>query len=192
MRDAAPNAALLSDAYTSPLCAQRRRQNADVSPHEIAFAPPPTLLRARRLEHLHKIARGIFDQDLPAARPGDDFVAEPDAGLPECLYLSLKVAASHDNPIPAAGFRLAPVRHWLGTTARAFRWTQHKLQVLSPKERKVRTRLCRNAKPQVLRIKGNRRVDVIDDVADHEWVEVHDTPFMGRRSQMTNCGNIRA
>src|SRR4051812_49206931 len=141
-------------------------------------APVPTSLRASRLEHLHKIAGGVFDQDLPAARPGDDVAAEPDAGLLECLHLSLKIAASYDDPVPATGFRPAPVRHGLGPTARAFRRAQHKLQGLSPKERKVRTRLCGNAKPQVLRIEGNRRVDGVDDVADHNWVEFHDVSFM--------------
>src|SRR3954466_1612020 len=144
----------------------------------MTFAPPPTSLRACRLEHLYEIAGGVFDQDLPAARPGDDVAAEPDAGLLECLHLSLKIAASYDDPIPATGFRPAPVRQWLGSTAGAFRRTQHKLQVVSPKERKVRTRLCGNAKPQVLRIEGNRRVDVVDDVADHNWVEFHDVSFM--------------
>ena len=79
----------------------------------------------RWLEQFHQIAGWILQQDLAAARSGDDVVAKLDAGLSEDLYIAVKAAALHNYPIPSTRFRSSAIRHRLRTPTRAFWWAQH-------------------------------------------------------------------
>src|SRR6476469_2724270 len=91
-----------------------------------------------RLKQFHEIARWVFNQNLPAARPSNDVIAKPDARILHGLNVVLKVAAPNYYSIPPTRFRSPPVGHRLRPPSGSLRWAQHQLQVLSREECKVR------------------------------------------------------
>jgi pimeloyl-ACP methyl ester carboxylesterase len=80
-------------------------------------ARPPTgsPLRAglsvRRLEQLDRVAGRVIEQDLLAARSGDDVVAEGEPGGAQPLDLGFDVVDDEVNAVPATGAGLTAVRH---------------------------------------------------------------------------------
>jgi hypothetical protein len=94
--------------------------------------PRSALLRRVRhgLEQFHRIAGRVLEQDLPATRSGDDVVSKLDTGSPQGFDIAVKVAASHNDPIPAPRLRSAAIGHWLRSPAWSFGRTQHELKIL--------------------------------------------------------------
>src|SRR5215203_2086972 len=63
------------------------------------------------LEELDRVARGVFEQDLPAAGAADDVVAERQAGGPQPLDLGRDVVDDEVDAVPASRLRGAAVWH---------------------------------------------------------------------------------
>src|SRR4029077_14866935 len=75
-------------------------------PKDVRPSPP-----LARLEQLDRIARWVLEQDLRAAGPLDDLVAEPNAGSSQPLDLRVDVVDEEVNSIPAARLRPATIGH---------------------------------------------------------------------------------
>jgi hypothetical protein len=60
------------------------------------------------LEQLDDIAARILAQDLPAAGPGQDLVAELDATLSQRRNQAVEVRDRYDEAVPSARLRFAP------------------------------------------------------------------------------------
>jgi hypothetical protein len=87
-----------------------------------AYIPQRLFHRFRRwLEQLHQIAGRILQQDLAAARSGDDVVEKLNFSLSEGLNVALKIAALHNYPVPSTRFRPTAVGHRLRTPTWTFR-----------------------------------------------------------------------
>src|SRR3954469_24886373 len=67
--------------------------------------------RAGGLEELDRVAGGVLEQDLPPAGPGDDVVAECQAGGAQAVDLIRDVLDDEVDAVPAARLRGAPVGH---------------------------------------------------------------------------------
>src|SRR5919109_287512 len=83
-------------------------------PERSSTIPPPvfsTRLCAGGLEELDRVARGVVEQDLPAAGTGDDVVAEGQAGGAQALDLRRAVVDDEVDAVPASGLRRAAVGH---------------------------------------------------------------------------------
>src|SRR5262249_62098578 len=63
----------------------------------------------KALEQLHRIARRILEQDLPAADAGDDLVAELRPVAAQCAHRVVEVRDFARKPMPAPGLLAAPV-----------------------------------------------------------------------------------
>src|SRR5262245_32262975 len=68
-------------------------------------------LPPRRLEQLHHVPRRVLAENLLAAGTRDDLVAERDASRAQVGDGLRDIAHLDDEAIPAAGFRLAAIRH---------------------------------------------------------------------------------
>src|SRR5262245_56512698 len=69
------------------------------------------LASAPGLEELDRVAGGVVEHDLPAAGAADDLVPERDSFTGQAFDLGLDVVDDQVDPVPAAGPRLASVRH---------------------------------------------------------------------------------
>jgi hypothetical protein len=81
------------------------------------------------LEELDWVAGGIVDQDLLAARPGDDVVAEAQPGGAQPLDFAGEVLDDQVDAVPAAGSGCAAVGH--RSSGRAGGAAQQQTQVAS-------------------------------------------------------------
>jgi hypothetical protein len=63
------------------------------------------------LEELDRVARGVVEQDLPAARAADDLVSELDVGGTEPFDLGVDVVHDKVDAVPAARFGFPSVGH---------------------------------------------------------------------------------
>src|SRR5262249_46964472 len=63
------------------------------------------------LEQFDRIAGGVVENDLRAARTGDDVVAELESGVTEALDFSGEILHLNMNTVPAAGYRFATIAH---------------------------------------------------------------------------------
>src|SRR5437762_12481151 len=79
-----------------------------------SFAPRSVRL-ASRFEQLDRIAVGIFQLDLFAARAYFHLIAKMKPSVLQRLNPRRKIANMEDHPVPAAGFLLATIWHWPGT-----------------------------------------------------------------------------
>src|SRR3954447_18528300 len=86
--------------------------------------PPVSSLRSRTLvwrlamdsgagglEELDRVAGGVLEQDLPAARPADDVVAERQAGRPQPIDLGPDVLDDEMDAVPASRLRRSAIGH---------------------------------------------------------------------------------
>ena len=69
-------------------------------------------LGAGRLEQLDDVAGRVFQQNLLAARAGDNIVPEGNARGTQPLHLGRDIAHYEVNAVPSAGGRHRAVRHW--------------------------------------------------------------------------------
>src|SRR5215471_9886482 len=63
------------------------------------------------LEQFDRIAGGVVENDLRAARTGDDVVAELESRVTEALEFSGQILHLIMNTVPAAGYRFATIGH---------------------------------------------------------------------------------
>ena len=71
-----------------------------LQPPEVAFANAYSL--ATWLEQFDRVARGIVDQNLFAARTRNDLTAKVRTGLCQPLHQQYKIVSFKHQPIPAA------------------------------------------------------------------------------------------
>src|SRR3954454_17283996 len=70
------------------------------------------------LEELDRVPGGGVEQDLLAARAGDDVVAKAQAGRAQSRDVGREVLDDEMNAVPATGPGRAAVRHWAPGGAR--------------------------------------------------------------------------
>src|SRR6267142_2180712 len=70
---------------------------------------------ASRFEQLDRIAVGIFQLDLFAARAYFNLIAKMKPSLLQRFNPRRKIGNLEDHPVPAAGLLLATIWHWPGT-----------------------------------------------------------------------------
>src|SRR5215208_1042988 len=131
----------------------------------------PVLRPAGRLEKLDRVARRVVEDDLRPSRSGDDVAAERYAGTAQAIDLRLDVLDDQMDPVPAAGTRLAAVRH--RPPSRARRPAQQQPQGAAAHVREVRRRARDQAEAEVARVERDRSFDVIDQVADVDGLVAH-------------------
>src|SRR5207245_9122627 len=105
-------------------------------------------LRHRRalggLEQLDDVAGGILEQDLRSARPGDDLVAGPQAGLAKPVDLSAQVRDHELDAVPAS---------WRGPLAIGHRRPAELVAPLSSRRRSARATSANAAPAREMRVK---------------------------------------
>jgi hypothetical protein len=121
-------------------------------------------LSTRRLEQLDGVAGGILEQDLLAARPANDVVAEGEARGPQPLDISRDVVNDEVDAVPAAGTGCAPVGH--RPPGRARRTAEQQPQVAAHDVGESGRGAGAQRKAEVLGVKGDGVLDVVDHVAD--------------------------
>src|SRR5215211_453781 len=121
-------------------------------------------LRARRLEQLDRIASGILEQDLLAARPTDDVVAKRQAGGTQPLDLRRDVFDDEVDAVPAPRLRGAAVGH--RPPGRAHRAAEQQPQVAAHDVGERGRGAGAQLEAEVGGVEGHGVLDVVDHVAD--------------------------
>src|SRR6185503_11493738 len=95
------------------------RSEMGVSISHLIFNLPRCLDEAKgrsgRLEQLHRVAGGIVDKHLLAAKTGNDLASKVGSGRFQLRYRRFDVGHFHLEAEPAAGCRGAAVRHRLAS-----------------------------------------------------------------------------
>src|SRR3954452_2973731 len=157
-----------------PVSSLRSRTLVRTFSADIGWAPPWSGFErpcsgAGGLEELDRVAGGVLEQDLPAARPADDVVAEGQARGSEPVALGRDVLDDEVDAVPAAGLRGAAVGH--RSPGRALGTAEQQPQVPADDvgERRGGAHVEREAEVRGVEVDG--RFDVVDHVADvHELV----------------------
>src|SRR4051794_37866664 len=132
-------------------------------------------LSACGLEELDRVAGGVFEQDLLAARPADDVVAERHAGRAQPLDLRGDVVDDEVDAVPTARLRRLAIRH--RPSGGALRATEEQAQVAAHDVGERRCSAGTQLEPEVGRVEVDCLVDVVDHVADvHELIAHLRTP----------------
>ena len=132
-------------------------------------------LPAGRLEELHRIPGRVVHQDLLATNACDDVVAEMRPDTAQLLYNTRQIGNFDHEAVPAARRRHRAVRHCLSTTRAAAGSAEHKSKVASRQHGEGRRRMHFLVEAKVRAVESDRRVDVIDDVADTDgchWTDL--------------------
>jgi hypothetical protein len=116
------------------------------------------------LEQLDRIAVGIFQLDLFAARANLQLIAKMQAGLPEGIDTSRKIAHLKNNSIPAAWLLATTVRH--GARAGSTRAAENQFQIADRYLSESRQVLVLQLKPHLLRVEVDRATDILDLISD--------------------------
>jgi len=119
---------------------------------------------SRRLEQLNRIAIGILDLDLPAARARLHVVPEMQAGILQSPDERRKIRHPKHDTIPSTGLLLLTVRHRPGSRRV---WTAE--QNLHIAERDVGERrklLVSEREAEMRRVERDRPGDVFDLISD--------------------------
>src|SRR5688500_11654548 len=106
-----------------------------------------------RLEELDRIAVGIFQLDLPAARPDLHLVAETEARFLQRPDLRREVRDLQHYPIPATGFLLPPIGQ--RTRSRRPRPAQQDLEIADRDARECRQLLRFQLEAELPGIEGD-------------------------------------
>src|SRR5207237_4188285 len=93
---------------------------------------------SRRFEQLDGVARGIVEQDLPAAVAHDDLVPESDARRPQFLDFAAQIVDLELDAVPAARLGLASIGHRLACAAAAARRAQQQAERAVREHREAR------------------------------------------------------
>src|SRR5436190_2260772 len=136
----------------------------------LSRAPGPLVIvrwaasACRRLEQLYDVARWILEEDLLAARPFDNVVAERRPRRAESCDFGAEVVDDEVDAIPASGLGLGAVGHWPTRGAGRSREQESEVAAFDVGER------GRGAREQLeaehLGVEGDRIVDVVDHVTD--------------------------
>src|ERR1019366_5146198 len=144
--------------------------------------PGELCLGEDRLEGLDGVAGGILDDDLPAAGPGDDVVAEPGAVAAQFLDSGSKVGDLDTEAIPAAGLLHPAVGHRRaapGWPVWADRPDEHQAEVTMSEHREQVVRAHLQLEVEAGGVEVDRGVDVVDDVTDADGSHRRSSLFSG-------------
>jgi hypothetical protein len=123
------------------------------------------------LEELDRVAGGVVEQDLLAARAGDHVVAEAQSGGPQPFDLSGKIVDDQVNAVPTAGVGGAAVGH--RSSGRAGGTAQQQTQ-LAPDDVRERGRGAgAELEAEVRGVEGDGLFHVVDHVTDTDELVVH-------------------
>src|SRR5262245_7895699 len=140
---------------------------------DFAFQRAATLTGACRLEQLNKIAGRIHQQDLRAARTGQDVVAKLEAGGAQASNLGRQIVDHEVNAIPATGPGPLAIGH---RPARRACWSaEQKPQRSAGDVCEGGSLLGQQRKAQMLRIPLDGSLDVVDHVAHVDTSVGHST-----------------
>ena len=89
--------------------------------------------------------------------------SEAESGLLQLVYRGLQVVDDDHEAIPAAGLGPAPVGHWPGSGA--LRSAEPKREVSVRHDREGRAHPALQCEAEMVRVEGNRRIDVVDQVS---------------------------
>src|SRR5438132_2326740 len=128
----------------------------------LAFAVFPEMGLGRPLKQLHNVAGRVLDENLRASRAPHDLVSERGSGILESLNTRLDIIDFDHEPIPAARFRLRPVRH--RPAGGAARSGQPKREVVEANGREVRAHVPLNGESEVLAVEVQRLLHIINHV----------------------------
>src|SRR5687768_15193942 len=117
-----------------------------------------------RLEELDRIAVGILELDLPAARSDLHFVAEVQPRFLQRPDLRREVRDLEDYPVPTAGFLSAPIGQ--RTRSRCPRPAQQDLEIADRDARECRQLLRFQLEAELPGIEGDGAADVLHQVPD--------------------------
>src|SRR6266540_3667612 len=126
---------------------------------------------AGRLEQFDRVAGGVVDQDLGAAGPGHDVVAELHSFSAEPLDLGRYVVDKKVDAVPAAWAGFAPVGH--RAPGRAGRPTEQQPQVPPNDIDEGRCRIGEHGEPEMGGVELDGGIDVVDHVADADHIFRH-------------------
>jgi hypothetical protein len=106
-----------------------------------------------RLKQLHEVPRSIIQENLRAAGSGHDIIAEPDSGRTQSRDL-------------AQGLRLRGKRHqaWAARPSSSVRLAV--AAAIPAPRRRMPVRRWKDSEAEMFRITTDRRVDVVDSVAE--------------------------
>src|SRR4051794_40784102 len=126
---------------------------------------------AGRLEELDRVARGILEQDLPTPRAADDVVAERQARALEPRDVGGDVLDDEVDAVPSAGPGRAAVRH--RSAGRALGPAEQEPEVAAYDVRERRCGAAADREREVGGVEVDRRLDVVDHVADADELVRH-------------------
>jgi hypothetical protein len=126
-----------------------------------------------RVRTARRGCRRVLEQDLAAAHPAHDLVAEAEPGGAEGLDLARDVVDFELDAVPAARLRDAAVGHRLGGAAGTADGVEQQAQVSPGEGGEAGSRMELDGEAEVPGVERDRGVDVVDDVADthggHGW-----------------------
>lgn len=123
-------------------------------------------LRDQGLEQLDRVAGRVFDQDLLAANPGHDLVAEMRSGAAQPLHQRIQVIDLQREAVPAAGLLLGAVRHRLPAAALRVGCAEHQAQLTPGQHRKCRGRVHHQLEFQPFSVEADGRFHIPNDITD--------------------------
>src|SRR5688572_3841016 len=114
-------------------------------------------------EELDRIAVGILDLDLPAARTGLHLITQPHPVFRQRVYEGRKISDAQDHSIPSAGFLRLTAGH--GPRSRCA-WPAEQQHVFPERDARERRKLLMlQLEAKMVRIEGDRAGDILHLVA---------------------------
>src|SRR3954454_2219281 len=117
-----------------------------------------------RLKQLDRIAGGVLEEDLLAAGPVDDLVAERHAGRAQPLDVGGDVVDDEVDAIPAPWLWRSAIRH--RASSRTLGAAEQQPEVASHDVGKRGGRIRASSEAEVGRVEGHGFLDVVNHVAD--------------------------
>jgi hypothetical protein len=118
-----------------------------------------------RLEQLNRISGWILEQDLFPTRAYHNVVPESRARFAEPCDHGLQIIDLDSKPIPAPWHLLPAIRHWLSATRSRIRRAEYKPEIAAGEHCEGRSRVHHFVESQLLDIKNDSRIDIVDNVA---------------------------
>jgi hypothetical protein len=116
------------------------------------------------LKQLNWIASWVIENNLRAARPGNDIVAKVNACPAESIDFRREVIDDEMNTVPTARSRVAAIRH--RTPGRASRSAQQETQITASDISEGGECFRDQGEAEMASVKVEGRLDVVDHIAD--------------------------
>jgi len=114
----------------------------------------------------------VAEHDLLSTRSGHDLAPERHAGRAEARNLGIDVIDDEVDPVPSARTGLATVRH--RTTRRALGPAQQDAKRSADDVGEGRSHVRTQREPEMRRVEGDRRLDIVDHVPNVDRALGHD------------------